>query len=95
MWPGQADWGDDYGKQYRKERENEVDKSIGDGQNPYHSHSLASPMTAPCKHPIVKVVSREEDTEFVECQACGEIFDSAEFSDIAIEEEAMTETPDD
>ena len=43
-------------------------------------------MTAICKHPIVKIVSRDEDAEFVECQACGEIFDSAEFSDIAIEE---------
>ena len=43
-------------------------------------------MTATCKHPIVKIVSRDEDAEFVECQACGEIFDSAEFSDIAIEE---------
>ena len=44
-------------------------------------------MTATCKHPIVKIVSRDEDAEFVECQQCGEIFDSAEFSDIAIEEE--------
>lgn len=44
-------------------------------------------MTAACKHPIVKVVSRQEDVEFVECQACGEVFDSAEFSDIAREEE--------
>jgi hypothetical protein len=43
-------------------------------------------MTAPCKHPIVKIVSRDEDAEYVECQACGEIFDSAEFTDIAIEE---------
>jgi hypothetical protein len=43
-------------------------------------------MTATCKHPIVKIVSRDEDAEFVECQACGEIFDSAEFTDIAIEE---------
>lgn len=44
-------------------------------------------MTVACKHPIVKVVSREEDAEFVECQQCGEVFDSAEYSDIAIEEE--------
>jgi hypothetical protein len=51
----------------------------------------SSPMTAPCKHPIVKIVSREEDAEFVECQSCGEIFDSAEFSDIAIEEEESLE----
>lgn len=53
-------------------------------------------MTAKCKHPIVKIVAREEDAEFVECQTCGEVFDSAEFSDIAIEEEqALAETPSD
>ena len=65
---------------------NRVDKVIPDGQNPYHSH-LPTSMTAKCKHPIVKIVAREDDIEFVECQACGEVFDSAEFSDIAIEEE--------
>lgn len=48
-------------------------------------------MTTPCKHPIVKIVSRDEDAEFVECQSCGEIFDSAEFNDIAIEEETEEE----
>jgi hypothetical protein len=52
-------------------------------------------MTAQCKHPIVKIVAREEDAEFVECQQCGEVFDSAEFSDIALEEEeeAIAQTP--
>jgi hypothetical protein len=48
-------------------------------------------MTNQCKHPIVKIVSRDEDAEFVECQSCGEIFDSTEFSDIAIEEQAEEE----
>ena len=52
-------------------------------------------MTAQCKHPIVKIVSRDEDAEFVECQTCGEIFDSAEFSDIAIEEETGDEVDED
>jgi transcription initiation factor TFIIIB Brf1 subunit/transcription initiation factor TFIIB len=52
-------------------------------------------MTAQCKHPIVKIVSRDEDAEFVECQTCGEIFDSAEFNDMAIEEEALDEDDDD
>jgi hypothetical protein len=50
-------------------------------------------MTAPCKHPIVKVVSREEDAEFVECQSCGEVFDSAELSDMAIEEREHLDEP--
>jgi Zn ribbon nucleic-acid-binding protein len=43
-------------------------------------------MTAQCKHPIVKIVAREDDIEFVECQACGEVFDSAEYNDMALEE---------
>jgi len=50
-------------------------------------------MTATCKHPIVKVVAREDDAEFVECQQCGEVFDSAEYSDIAIEEEEALADP--
>ena len=33
-----------------------------------------------CKHPRVRVVAREEDAEFVECQECGEVFDSSEFN---------------
>ena len=57
---------------------------------------LPDSMTDLCKHPIVKVVAREEDAEFVECQRCGEVFDSAEFSDIAIEEEqGLTGPPTD
>jgi hypothetical protein len=76
-----------------KTREISVDKGLGDGQNPYHSR-IPPQMTAKCKHPIVKIVAREEDTEFVECQNCGEVFDSAEFSDIAIEEEeSLAEIP--
>jgi len=41
-----------------------------------------------CKHPRVRVVAREEDAEFVECQECGEVFDSSEFKDMAIEDDA-------
>lgn len=39
-----------------------------------------------CKHPKVRVVAREEDAEYVECQECGEVFDSNEFRDMEIEE---------
>jgi len=39
-----------------------------------------------CKHPRVQIVSREEDAEFVECQECGEIFESSELRDMNIEE---------
>ena len=43
-------------------------------------------MNTVCKHPKVRVVAREEDAEYVECQDCGEVFDSNEFHDMAIEE---------
>jgi len=39
-----------------------------------------------CKHPRVQVVSRDEDTEYVECLECGDVFESSEFKDMAIEE---------
>jgi len=45
-------------------------------------------MPTACKHPRVRVVSRHEDAEFVECLECGEVFDSEEFQDMAIEEVA-------
>jgi uncharacterized Zn-finger protein len=43
----------------------------------------------PCKHPRVQIVSRDEDSEFVECTECGEIFESSEFKDMNIEERAQ------
>ena len=39
-----------------------------------------------CKHPRVRVVSRDEDAEYVECEVCREVFDASEFRDMAIEE---------
>lgn len=51
-------------------------------------------MNSECKHPIVKIVSRDEDAEYVECQTCGEIFDSTEYRDMAIEEEVEAEAGD-
>lgn len=46
---------------------------------------------APCKHPQVKVVAREDDAEFVECLECGEVFESSEFRDMDIEETKLEE----
>lgn len=43
-------------------------------------------MSPACKHPRVRIVSREEDSEFVECLECGDVFESSEFKDMAIEE---------
>jgi len=39
-----------------------------------------------CKHPRVQIVSRDEDSEFVECLECGDIFESSEFKDMTIED---------
>ena len=43
----------------------------------------------PCKHPRVQVVSRDEDSEYVECLECREVFESSEFKDMNIEESAQ------
>jgi hypothetical protein len=48
-------------------------------------------MATACRHPKVRIVSRHEDTEFVECLECGEVFDSEEFRDMEIEDTAETE----
>lgn len=52
--------------------------------------SPASPQNVntkqPCKHPRVQIVSRDEESEFVECKECGEIFESSEFKDMNIED---------
>ena len=48
-------------------------------------------MATICKHPKVRIVSRHEDTEYVECLECGEVFDSEEFRDMEIEESVEPE----
>jgi hypothetical protein len=48
-----------------------------------------------CRHPHVRIVSRHEDSEFVECLECGEVFDSEEFRDMEIEDSAETENVSD
>jgi 5-methylcytosine-specific restriction endonuclease McrA len=39
-----------------------------------------------CKHPQVQIVTRDEESEYVECQECGDVFESSELRDMAIEE---------
>jgi hypothetical protein len=48
---------------------------------------------SPCKHPRVQIVSREEDSEFVECIECGDIFEASEFKDMTIEETKLNKEP--
>ena len=69
----------------REPPQNNIDNITVLGEN--SKNPLPKAMTPPCKHPIVKVVAREDDVEFVECQNCGEVFDSVEYNDIAIEEQ--------
>ena len=51
-----------------------------------HPSPQSVDMKQSCKHPRVQIVSRDEDSEFVECKECGEIFESSEFKDMSIEE---------
>ncbi len=55
---------------------------------PSHPSQSPPPKINPeqCKHPKVQIVSRDEDSEYVECQECGEVFESSELKDMAIEE---------
>ena len=52
-------------------------------------------MATICKHPRVRVVSRHDDAEFVECLECGEVFDSEEFRDMEIEDSTEKEETED
>ena len=38
-----------------------------------------------CKHPRVQIVARDEDAEYVECKECGDVFESSELKDMALE----------
>jgi hypothetical protein len=39
----------------------------------------------------VQIVAREEDSEFVECLDCREVFESSEFKDMEIEDQTYPE----
>ena len=61
--------------------------TIGGKENLFPTEFILMPTV--CKHPQVRIVSRHDDVEFVECLECGEVFDSEEFQDIAIEESGI------
>ena len=66
------------------------DSGIYDHIPPAQSSAMTNDL-AKCKHPRVRVVAREEDSEFVECLECGEVFESSEFKDMDIEESKLEE----
>jgi hypothetical protein len=51
----------------------------------------SSSVNRKCHHPRVQIVAREEDSEFVECLECREVFESSEFKDMVIEDSAFDE----
>src|ERR1700733_12690604 len=61
-----------------------VDRVTGPGQN--LPIPPMTPTPAHCKHPQVRVVARDEDTEFVECLSCVEVFDSIEYRDMVLKQ---------
>ncbi len=74
----------------QKSHGNPIDTIAGPGEN--LPIPPINPITAKCKHPQVRVVARDEDTEFVECQHCGEVFDAIEYRDMMLEEEELKKT---
>ena len=64
-------------------RMNSIRPTHSSPESPNANHQPVPPV---CRHPRVQIVSRDEDSEFVECLDCREIFDSSEFKDMDIEE---------
>jgi hypothetical protein len=77
----------------RHQPEVRLDTKMNHSQNPPIAKRLPEqvPMEKICRHTRVRVVARDEDAEFVECQECGDVFESSEFKDMAIEENIRPE----
>ena len=76
-------------KFHQKSFENSTKAATICGKSNYSFPTVT--MATACKHPRVRIVSRHEDTEYVECLECGDVFDSEEFNDMAIEESSEKE----
>src|SRR4051794_3939791 len=55
------------------------------------SNPLSNSMQKKCQHPRVQIVARDEESEYVECLECREVFEASEFKDMAIEESSPEE----
>jgi Zn ribbon nucleic-acid-binding protein len=68
--------------------------TVGAGQTIRKSPILI--MQRVCKHPKVRVVAREDDVEYVECEECGEVFDADEYQEMSQDggEETLAENDD-
>jgi hypothetical protein len=67
---------------------------VGAGQTIQNPQLLI--MQRVCKHPKVRVVAREDDVEYVECEECGEVFDADEYQEMSLDsgEESLAENDD-
>jgi Zn ribbon nucleic-acid-binding protein len=67
---------------------------VGAGQTIQNPQLLI--MQRVCKHPKVRVVAREDDVEYVECEECGEVFDADEYQEMSQDsgEETLAENDD-
>jgi hypothetical protein len=70
-----------------------LDPNMNSNQNSPFAKRPPEPaaMEKTCRHPRVRVVARDDDAEFVECQECGDVFESSEFKDMTIEENIKPE----
>jgi hypothetical protein len=71
--------------------EAEVNMNFISPATPARNFPQSSSMPNVCLHPRVQIVSRDEDSEFVECLECREVFDSSEFRDMDIEAKIPTD----
>ena len=65
--------------------------SFSQPANPTSKYPQSNVMDKQCSHPRVQIVSRDEESEFVECLECREVFESSEFRDMDIEAKLPTE----
>ena len=65
--------------------------SLGQPLSTINQYPQGDAMDNQCRHPRVRVVSRDEDAEYVECLECSEIFESSEFRDMDIESKIPAE----
>ena len=70
-------------------------RRLKSGGKSIYFYRIRRVMATACRHPRVRIVSRHDDTEYVECLECGEVFDSEEFRDMEIEDTAETEQASD
>jgi hypothetical protein len=60
-----------------------IPAQLGSSSSPADHPTPKLIMQPVCKHPKVRVVAREDDVEYVECEECGEVFDADEYQEMS------------